>query len=76
MKRMTVQISSDLMEAAKLIARVEDRSVPRQIEHWCKLGRCAEDNPDLSMEVIKEMLLAREEAAGGFVSEYKFGTEG
>lgn len=34
-----------------------------------KLGRCAEDNPDLPLEFIKECLLAKEEALKGKVKE-------
>ncbi len=43
MKSIAVQISGELMEEAKLFAKVEDRSITKQIEHWIKLGKCAEE---------------------------------
>jgi hypothetical protein len=49
------------------------RSVPKQIEHWSKIGRIAEENPDLPYDFIKEVLLSLEEAEDGEVSEFRPG---
>ena len=35
--------------------------VPKQIEHWVKIGRIAEENPDLPYNFIKDILLSLEE---------------
>ena len=43
-----------------------------QIEYWARLGHCAEDNPDLPLEFIKECLLAKEEVKGCDLSEFEF----
>ena len=48
------------------------RSVPRQIEYWVKIGKIAEENPDLSYNFIKDTLMALEEVKRGEVEEYVF----
>jgi len=37
-----MRLSADLIEAAKMEARVQKRSVPMQIEYWAELGRAVE----------------------------------
>ncbi|GHV74782.1 hypothetical protein AGMMS49940_20840 [Spirochaetia bacterium] len=68
-----VKLSSDILAEADRYARVFSRSLPKQIEHWARIGKIAEENPDLSYEFIKDILLALEEAKTGAVSEYRFG---
>lgn len=72
MKNMAVQISGRLIEEARLFAKLEDRSVAKQIEHWVKLGKCAEENPDLPLSVIKEILMGIEQLNQGQGIPYKF----
>jgi hypothetical protein len=43
---------------------VQNRSTPKQIEHWAKVGRIVEQNPDLTYDFIKGLLLAMEEEDG------------
>ena len=69
----SVKLSDDLVNKAKQYASVYSRSVPKQIEHWVKIGRIAEDNPDLPYEFIKDILIAEEEIANGEVSDFQFG---
>jgi hypothetical protein len=68
-----VRVSDDLVMAARKFSRVENRSITGQIEHWVKIGKCAEENPDLTYELIKEILLGIEEFEQDESSEYKFG---
>lgn len=68
-----VRVSEKLVREAKLVAAVDNRSVTGQIEHWAKVGKCAEENPDLTYGLIKEILLGIEELEQGGHSEYKFG---
>lgn len=72
MKRNAIQISRNLFEEAKVIADVEHRSTAKQIEHWAKLGKCAEEHPDLPLSLIKEMLLGMKQLEEGQGSEYEF----
>ena len=68
-----VRISDKLIRDAKLHSKVDNRSVTGQIEHWAKIGKCAEENPDLTYNLIKEILIGLEELNQGEYSEYKFG---
>jgi len=68
-----VRISDKLVREAKLYSKVDNRSVTGQIEHWARIGKCAEENPDLTYSLIKEILIGLEELAQGESSEYKFG---
>ncbi len=66
-----VKLSDDLVAKARARAKAEHRSVPKQIEYWCKIARVAEENPDLPLEMIRNILDAAEE---GPVDEYEFGS--
>lgn len=68
-----VRISDKLVRDAKLYSKVDNRSVTGQIEHWARIGKCAEENPDLTYSLIKEILIGLEELVQGESSEYKFG---
>ncbi len=68
-----LKLSDELIEIAKPHAAAQHRSVPKQIEHWARLGKTVEENPDLPLQFIKDTLLAAEEAKFGHLSEYKFG---
>jgi hypothetical protein len=67
-----IRISSDLAQEAKSRSEVEKRSLTGQVEYWAKIGRIAEDNPDLPFSFVKELLVAREEAKFD-KEEYVFG---
>lgn len=60
----TISLSDELIATAKKHAAVQSRSVPKQIEHWAKIGKIAEDNPDLPYEFIEGVLIAMEEDDG------------
>jgi hypothetical protein len=66
----TVNLDSELVQIARSYSGAESRSVPKQIEHWAKIGRIAEENPDMSYGGIKEILIGLEDAKLGNVSEY------
>jgi hypothetical protein len=68
-----VRISDKLVTEAKKYSQVDHRSITGQIEHWAKIGKCAEDNPDLTYSLIKEILIGLQELEQGERSEYKFG---
>jgi hypothetical protein len=68
-----VRISENLVNDARKISRIDHRSLTGQIEHWAQMGKCAEENPDLTYSLIKEILIGVEELEQGEKSEYKFG---
>jgi len=43
----TVKLSNEIMNEAGKYALTYARSVPMQIEHWARIGKIAEENPDL-----------------------------
>jgi hypothetical protein len=68
-----IRISEDLVSEAKKISRIDHRSLTGQVEHWARIGKCAEENPDLPYNIIKELLIGLEELEQGDKSEYQFG---
>ena len=67
-----VRLSEELMQAAITYAPANSRSVPKQIEHWVKIGKIAEENPDLPYDFIKGVLEAKSEIEQGDVSAFSF----
>ena len=67
-----VRVSDKLLREARLVSAVDNRSVTGQIEHWAKIGRCAEENPELTYGLIKDILIGIEELEQNECSEYEF----
>ena len=67
-----VKLSDKLVAQAKRHAGIGHRSIPKQIEHWSQIGRIAEENPNLSYNFIKDIMLALDESHYGEISEYSF----
>ncbi len=68
-----VRISEELVDEAKRFSRIDHRSLAGQIEHWARLGKCAEENPDLPYTLIKEILMGLDELDENKKTEYKCG---
>jgi hypothetical protein len=66
-----VELSDALVEHAKSTAATEHRSVPKQIEHWDRIGKTALENPDLPLQMILATLLSLEEAKDVKVVPYR-----
>jgi hypothetical protein len=67
-----IRLCEEVMEAAAIYAPLNSRSVPKQIEHWAKIGKISEENPDLPYEFIKGILEAKSEMERGEVSVFEF----
>ncbi len=67
----SVRLSDDFVLEAKAYGDAENRSVPKQIEYWAKIGKIMMENPDLSYEFVHESLLATEEVKQGLVKRYE-----
>jgi hypothetical protein len=65
-----VKLSDTLVDQARRYASVDHRSVPKQIEYWSRIGKIAEENPELPFAMIREILIADQEEP---VGEYQFG---
>ena len=63
-----VKLSKALAELARACAAVQHRSVSEQIEHRARMGKIVEENPDLPFSLIRDILVADQEAASGTYS--------
>ena len=45
------------------------RTAPQQINFWAKVGRNALANPDLPVDVVRDLLIAKEQPSEAFVFE-------
>jgi len=68
-----VRITNELFREAQKFSKIDKRSLTGQIEHWARIGKCSEENPDLTYSLIKEILIGLAELEQGESSEYKFG---
>jgi hypothetical protein len=67
-----VKLSDQLINDARPYATAMHRSIPKQIEHWARLGKAAEENPDMPISMIQDVFISLEEAKAGQFNEYKF----
>lgn len=63
-----VRLDDTFMETARKAAIDNRRTTPKQIEHWARIGRIMEANPDLTYEFVKN---AEEAANGEFTKRTK-----
>lgn len=56
---MLVRIDDELYEQAKAHALAERRSIAGQIEFWAMVGKAALDNPDLPIDFVRDLIVAR-----------------
>lgn len=64
-----VKLADHFVADAKRMAVIAHRSVPKQIEFYYPIALIAEQNPDLSFELIRELLKSKSEEPSG---EYQF----
>ena len=72
----SIRVSEDLVREGKIISKINKGSVSVQIEHWARIGKSAEKNPNLTYSLIKEILIGLVELEEGEFSEYKLGYSG
>jgi hypothetical protein len=58
---MPVRIDDRLYELAKAHAQAERRTIAGQVEFWAMVGKAALDNPDLPIDFVRDLLVARAE---------------
>ena len=58
---MPVRIDDYLYEQAKAHARAERLTIAGQVEFWALVGKAALDNPDLPIDFVRDLLIARAE---------------
>lgn len=68
-----VRISDNLLNEARKYSKIDHRSLTGQIEHWARIGKCVEENPDLTYDLIKEIFIGLAELEQGEKIEHQFG---
>ena len=69
----TVKLSEQLVQEAKQHAQAAHRSTPKQIEFWARMGKLADENPDMTLGFVKDITTSLVEMKRGDVTEYEFG---
>jgi len=62
----SIRIDDAFYQEAKSQAKAEFRSIPNQVEYWARIGKIALENPELSIEAIQGLLVARHQEAEPF----------
>lgn len=52
-----VKISEELHEIARQRAKALNRSINMQVEHWMRIGKLIEENPEMNYRDIWKMLI-------------------
>ncbi len=68
-----IKLSDQLVNDATAYAKVEHRSAPKQIEYWARIGKIADENPDLPLGFVKDVLVGMQEVEMDDTSKYEFG---
>ena len=64
-----IRIDEGLFQEAKDAAAAEFRTAPLQIQYWARVGKAALDNPDLPIEFIRDILIAKGQSSEPFTFE-------
>lgn len=73
MSSVSVRLDQELLERATIMAKALNRTTPKQIEHWAKIGEIMEDNPDLPYEFVRQAIISKAEKEAGKLETYDFG---
>lgn len=68
-----VELSETIVSDATIVSKVCKRSLGDQIEYWARIGKIAEENPDMTYDFIKNILIAEQEALAEHLEPYNFG---
>jgi hypothetical protein len=68
----SIRLDQELIEQAAIMGKALNRSTPKQIEHWARIGQIMEDNPDLPYEFVKQAIIAQAERDAGKLETYDF----
>ncbi|MFQ3251477.1 TA system antitoxin ParD family protein [Glaciecola sp.] len=69
----SVRLDEDLVEKAAIMGKALNRTTPKQIEHWAKIGEMMEDNPELPYEFVRQAIISKAEKEAGKLEPYNFG---
>lgn len=67
-----LRLNDELVRKATIVGSAMSRTPPKQIEHWAKIGKILEENPDLTYSFVERILIAKAEMDSGEVVDYEF----
>ena len=70
-----VKLSDSIVSQARAVSKVLNRSLTGQIEYWAKVGKLAEENPNLNYSLIKDILIAKQEVKREELDSYNFSAD-
>lgn len=68
-----VNLSDSLVAMAQSAGAAHQRTAGQQIEYWARLGKAAEDNPELPNVFIQQIMQSLRECGGEALTEYRYG---
>lgn len=68
-----VKLPASLVQDAKYASVITKSSIPEQIEQWARLGKAADENPDLPIHLIRDILASKVEIAQCKLAKFCFG---
>jgi ParD-like antitoxin of type II bacterial toxin-antitoxin system len=68
-----IYLPDELIDLAQNCGLKASRSASEQIEYWARIGKAAEENPEIPTDLLIGILQSIEEMKRGIHSEYKFG---
>jgi len=72
MTTINIRLDENLVRKATMAAKSSNRTTFQQIEHWIKIGKMMEDNPELSYEFVQQAITAKAEKKAGNLDNYQF----
>ena len=67
-----IKLSKDLVEGAKRSASANHRTLSEQIEYWVRLGKAADENPSLPIDMLQDILISIKDVRSGNLTAYRF----
>ena len=68
-----IELSESLVADAKSESKITKRTLSKQIEHWARLGKSIEENPELPVLLIQDILEGQAEIALNRLTKFRFG---
>lgn len=69
MQNFSVQIDEQLFNSAEIEGKANFRSTDNQINFWAKVGKNALENPDLPVDFIAKIIVAKNQPSEKFEFE-------
>ncbi|QWD91452.1 ParD-like family protein [Polynucleobacter sp. MWH-Braz-FAM2G] len=67
-----IKLSKSLLSSAQSASEQSNRTLSEQIEYWARLGRAAEENPELPVQMLQDILVSIEEVRMDTLNSYAF----